>query len=229
MGILMIDTTDRWNRMVLTKSFAAEGCCFADMDGDGHIELVAGDRWWRTDGSSAEAFRTVAAAWLPAWGGGDRHDPHAHLREGGGPPQYRAATYDWPLPHATGRPTPILSVGMHRDPIRWYEPDREAGRWRDHEVVRGGIYESAVFAELDTAGTCGLVTIPERPKVAWYEPGPDPRAPWLEHQVGTQGGNWHGLGVGALEPASWLLPKRSRYPSSMALVWLSPDRFRSAG
>lgn len=88
---------------------------------------------------------------------------------------------------------------MHRDPVRWYEPGAAPGQWSDHEVVRGGIYESAVYAELDDTGTYGLVTVPDRPQVAWYEPGPDPRQPWTEHLIGELGGNWHGLGVGALE------------------------------
>lgn len=193
---MMIDAQNRWHHVVLTTTFEAEGCCFADMDGDGQEELVAGARWWKLDGSASAEFRDIPDAWLPPWGGGDRHDPHAHLREGGGPPQYKAATYDWGLT-APGALPRLLSVGMHLDPIHWYEPD--GGRWRRHRVASGGIYESAVFTEVDCEGTRGLVTVPERPAIAWYEPSANPREPWREHRVGERGGNWHGLGVGALE------------------------------
>ncbi|MGY1945579.1 hypothetical protein [Nocardia asiatica] len=90
-------------------------------------------------------------------------------------------------------------MGMHLDPVYWYMRRAGARHWQRHEVARGGIYESAVFAELDRSGTTGLVTVPERPRLAWYEPGRDPTAPWLAHPIGSRGGNWHGLGVGALE------------------------------
>ncbi|WP_280243777.1 hypothetical protein [Nocardia abscessus] len=191
--------SSHWDHRILSRNFEGEGCCFADMDGDGEVEVVAGARWWKTDGSTDIDFRLTPMTWLPPWGGGDRIDPHAHLRQGGGPPQYRAATYDWPLPGPAGMPSPILSVGMHVDPIYWYTSRSGARHWQRHEVTRGGIYESAVYAELDRAGTAGLVTVPERPRLAWYEPGIDPTEPWLEHRIGALGGNWHGLGVGPLE------------------------------
>ncbi|WP_225731023.1 MULTISPECIES: hypothetical protein [unclassified Nocardia] len=199
----MIDTRSRWQHTTLTTDFLAESCCVADMNGDGIDELVAGDRWWPIDRSpcTPTRFRTIARTWLPRWGGGDRPDPHPHLRESsGGPPQYRAATYDWPLRSSDrGRADALLSIGMHQDPIRRYDPRPDPAQWEPHDVVHGGIYESAVYADLDTEGTAGLVTVPDRPRVAWYEPAPDPRAPWLEHPVGDRGGNWHGLGVGVLD------------------------------
>ncbi|WP_331757833.1 hypothetical protein OG225_41430 (plasmid) [Nocardia sp. NBC_01377] len=196
----MIDSRSRWDRTVVSAAFVAEGCCFADMNGDGVDELVAGEQWWSLDDPAAAStvFRTVEDAWLPPWGGGpDRTDPHTHLREGGGPPQYKAATYDWPLP---GRDGPaLLSVGMHRDPLRWFEHRDAPGLWRGHEITRGGIYESVVYTALDPRGTRGLVTVPDRPKISWFEPRPDPYEPWIEHPVGDYGGNWHGLGVGAID------------------------------
>ncbi|WP_439681551.1 hypothetical protein [Embleya sp. MST-111070] len=197
----MIDTRADWDHVVLDAAFAAEGCCFADMDGDGEDDLVAGEHWWKLDGSATPTrFRGVADAWLPPWGGGDRPDPHAHLREGGGPAQYKAATYDWPLPGPTGSTDTLVSVGMHRDPVLRHLPPAAPGQpWTTHEVTRGGIYESAILTVLDEHATVGLVTVPDRPRVAWYEPGPDPRTPWTPHTVGEHGGNWHGLGVGRLD------------------------------
>jgi len=196
----MLDCTEQWQHSVLTQSFEAEGCCFADLDGDGEPELVAGERWWRLDGSGSFAFRGVADAWLPPWGGGSRPDPHAHLRKGGGPAQYKAATYDWPLP-VDSDPVRlgVLSVGMHLDPIVWYEPVDGAGHWRTYPVTSGGIYESVVYGALEKAGPYGLVTVPARPSVAWYEQQLDPTQPWREHIVGERGGNWHGLGLGDLD------------------------------
>jgi len=199
----VIDPRSRWQRTTLTREFMAESCTFADMNGDGRDELVAGDSWWDLDRSPClpTTFRTIADAWLPPWGGGEhRVDPHAHLRETSRlPPQYKAATYDWPIRHPGGGPDSLLSVGMHRDPVRWFEHRPARGPWAGCEVTAGGIYESAVYTELDTSGTRGLVTVSDRPRIAWYEPGCDPYTAWTEHLVGEHGGSWHGLGVGALE------------------------------
>jgi hypothetical protein len=194
----MLDCSSRWQHTVLTPSFEAEGCCLADVDSDGELELVAGQRWWRLDGSRSHVFREIADAWLPPWGGGSRPDPHAHLREGGGPPQYKAATYDWPLRAGSG-PHGLLSVGMHQDPIMWYERAQGTALWRRHLVTAGGIYESVIFDQLADGGPAGLITVPERPKVAWYEQPAEPASPWIEHIVGDRGGNWHGLGLGDLD------------------------------
>ncbi|MGF6884904.1 hypothetical protein ABIA39_008605 [Nocardia sp. GAS34] len=197
----MIDARSQWSHTQLTSEFLAESCCFADMTGDGREDLVAGDRWWTLDPPhTATVFRTVADAWLPPWGGGNRPDPHAHLRESSSlPPQYKAATYDWPIGSHGGVPDALLSVGMHRDPVRWFAHRSGAQAWDIRPVTSGGTYESAVYADLDTAGTRGLVTVPYRPSIAWYEPGDDPHAPWIEHAVGPRGGNWHGLGVGVVD------------------------------
>ncbi|MCU1644040.1 MAG: repeat protein [Nocardia sp.] len=198
----MIDTRAHWRHQVLTSAFVAESCAFADMTGDGVDDLVAGPyRWPLTDHETpgpTTQFRETPPAWLPPWGGGSRPDPHAHLRAtGGNPPQYRAATYDWPIRTGKGRPDSLLSVGMHQDLIRHYRRGDDTD-WTASEVTGGGIYESATYTPLDTDGTHGLVTVPARPRIAWYEPDSDPTAPWIEHPVGEHGGNWHGLGVGAI-------------------------------
>lgn len=195
----MDDATEHWSHLALTRRFVSEGCCFADMDGDGQEELVAGDSWWSTERLDGNRFRDVNLTWLPPWGGGDRVDPHAHLRAGGGPPQYRAATYDWAVPNPEGGPDRLVSVGMHRDPICWFEAEGGATRWRRYVAVSGGIYESVAWGSIDRTGTTGLVAVPDKPRVAWYEPGPEPGRPWVEHAVGERGGGWHGLGLGALD------------------------------
>ncbi|MFE3105271.1 hypothetical protein [Nocardia tengchongensis] len=200
----MIDRRAHWRRQVLTHEFVAESCAFADLTGDGVDDLIAGPyRWPVLDGENTgppTRFRDVPKTWLPPWGGGDRRDPHTHLRAAGGhAPQYRAATYDWPIRTASGRPDSLLAVGMHQDPIRVHHHHPAVGWTAREAVAAGGIYESAVYTALDSNGTHGLVTVPQRPHIAWYEPHQDPAAPWVEHLVGKRGGDWHGLGVGAVD------------------------------
>lgn len=36
-----------WERKVLTKDFVSEGASVADLDLDGHLDLVSGSKWWR--------------------------------------------------------------------------------------------------------------------------------------------------------------------------------------
>lgn len=110
-----------WVKRTVHPTFQSEGCCFADVDGDREAELVAGDSWWTLEDARRTVFRSLNPAWLPDWGGGERVDPHAHLRRGGGPAQYRDSTYDWGLDLSGSGAADILSVGMHTDPIRWYE------------------------------------------------------------------------------------------------------------
>jgi hypothetical protein len=192
-----------WHHAVLSSEFESEGACWADVDGDGELEVVAGDSWWRPEATGqATRFRTVPWSHLPDWPHDPKDDPHPHLRRGAGPPRYRASTYDWPV-DLTGNGLPdLLAIGMHKDPIRWFEnpgPETSGAPWPSHTVAEGGVYESAVFARLRPDMPASLVTVPRKPLVAWYEPGDDPTRPWHEHVVGDRGGDWHGLGVGDID------------------------------
>jgi hypothetical protein len=187
-----------WTKTTLTDEFVGESCCFADIDGDGTVELVAGDYWWKLgDEGYCRQFRRVTPAWLPEWTPKDRIDPFPTLRPGSGAPQYRDSMHDFAV-DITGNGLPdIVWVGMHTNPIRWCEnpgsdPTEE---WAIHEISPRGVHESVVVADIRGDGTCGVVTVSKKPTVVWYEPSSDPRAPWQMHFVGEQGGDWHGLGV----------------------------------
>lgn len=190
-----------WQKHTLTQEFLSESCCFADIDSDGAIELIAGGSWWRLDGSGSHyQFRDIIPTWLPDWPHVNRQDPYPHLRKGGGPPQYRNSTYDFPVDlMGSGRPD-IIWVGMHKDPIVWCENAGELGQnWPVHVLTQGGVYESVICTDLLGNGKQVLVTVPCKPYVAWYEPGQNPRHLWQAHLVGKQGGDWHGLGVGDID------------------------------
>lgn len=186
-----------WIRKTLTEEFLSESCCFADMDGDGDDELVAGSYWWKRDGSAKIKFREIHPAFLPDWPHPHKPDPHPHFRRGTGVPAYKASTYDYLLSPSTRQ---LLCIGMHRDPIYVLTPGPERGdEWRRDEVIKGGIYESAILTNSLLQSRPALVTIPAKPFVAWYEPDADFTAPWTEHIIGEEGGDWHGLGVGDID------------------------------
>ena len=190
-----------WTKIQLTDQFVSESCCFCDVDNDGEIELVAGDSWWKfQNGIKRFPFRDVSDKWLPDWPHEPEKDPHPHLRKGSGhAPEYKADTHDWVYDiTGDGRPD-ILWVGMHRDPIYWCEnTGRGTGDWPKYKITEGGIYESVVFTDRIN-GKPSLVTIPKKPYIAWYEPGDNPKDPWIENILGDEGGDWHGLGVGDID------------------------------
>lgn len=191
-----------WNKVCLSTQFESESCCFGDVDGDGLHELVAGDSWWRLDaGGERYRFRSIPMTWLPEWPHDRALDPLPHLRRASGEAaQYRASTYDWAARLSGAPGTDIVSIGMHRDPVVWHEnPGHGRGRWNTHRITDGGIYESAVFSALGPDVPHALVTVPTKGAIAWFEPRSDPRDPWQMHTVATEGGEWHGLGLGDLD------------------------------
>lgn len=184
-----------WTCVTLTDEFVSEGCCFGDIDSDGALELVAGEQWWKLDGSQrGTRFRRVTPEWLPDWTPLDREDPTPHLRRGGGPPRYRNATYDWAVDLTGSGTLDVVGVGMHTEPIRWFE-NTGADVWPVHTAIPGGgVYEAVSLTSFPTAPVA-LVTVPVKPYVAWYTPRDDPRLPWTSHLIGGRGGDWHGLSV----------------------------------
>lgn len=189
-----------WEKITLTHEFVSESCCFCDIDNDNSIELIAGEYWWKLDGSGdKQRFRVIKPSWLPHWPHSDKVDPHPHLREGGGEPQYRNSTYDWAIDLTGNGLKDVVWVGMHKDPIVWCENIGEESLWPTHEITSGGIYESVLLCNIIENACPSLVTIPQKNWVAWYEKPENPRERWKEHIIGFQGGDWHGLGYGDMD------------------------------
>ncbi len=186
---------NKWVKKVICSEFVSESCCFIEHNHE--IELIAGSYKWSTKCiGKNNKIRMIDDAWLPEWPYKDRFDIHAGLRKGGGPAQYKADTYDFAIDLNGDGKKDVITVGMHKDPIYWYENTGDKDLWPKHLVTEGGVYESVVCTDLFNCGSTNLITVPQKPYIAWYEAAFDPYLPWSSHIVGNLYGDWHGLGVG---------------------------------
>lgn len=185
-----------WKKITLSNKFISESCCFIYPNNDETIiGIVAGQWIWTLDGRKKK-IRDIEDSWLPPWPYNNKEDIHAKLRKGGGPPQYKADTYDFVVDLSGNGYQDIITVGMHKDPICWYEnPGKSDQKWDKHIITSGGIYESVCFGDLFGTGKQQLITIPQKPHIAWYEPQQDIRLLWNKYIISELDGDWHGLGI----------------------------------
>lgn len=186
--------TLKWKKHVLCEQFVSESCCFAEIT-DGKIVFIAGEyKWTITDTVLKEKIREIEDAWLPDWPYKNIVDPHAELRKTGGPPQYKADTYDFYCDINDDKNV-LITVGMHKDPIYYYT-ETEKYIWEKKLLTDGGIYESVICTDLFDEGRNIIITVPQKPYLAWYEPSDNKDEKWKCNYIGCKGGDWHGLGVG---------------------------------
>lgn len=185
-----------WKKKTLSNKFISESCCFIYSNSKKNsIGIVAGQWIWELNGNKRK-IRDIEDSWLPPWPYENKKDIHAKLRKGGGPPQYKADTYDFAVDLSGKGYQDIITVGMHKDPICWYEnPGEENKKWDKHILTSGGIYESVCFGDLFGTGKRQIVTIPQKNYIAWYEPQQDIKKLWNKYIISELDGDWHGLGI----------------------------------
>jgi hypothetical protein len=176
-----------WKKTVLDPSFRSEGVAVADVNRDGRLDVMAGNYWYEA----------------PAQPGGEwkRH----LIREA---PEFDGATgysnsfINFAMDvNRDGWPD-LLVIGFPGQEALWLENSKgEPGPWRQHPIWPTACNESPLFEDVDGDGEPELVFAHDESVMAWYEPGPDPYAPWVAHAVSEPGAPGtkryaHGLGVG---------------------------------
>lgn len=169
----------RFAKKTLEPKFVGEGIAAGDINGDGRMDIVAGECWFEAPAWTSHWFRTVDVAWGI----------------------YRDETYDWVVDvNGDGYPD-VVTIPMHNNPICWYEnPGPTCGdgtAWAKHLITQGGSYESAAFADIDGDGMPELITCSrtDEERLSWFDRGDDPRAPWAQHDISPLGGGSHGIGA----------------------------------
>ncbi len=167
----------RFRKHVIDPAFQAEACAVADVNGDGRLDLLAGENWYRAPDWRPQQFRTVA-----------RWDGYADVR------------CDHPADlNGDGR---MDLVTVHRGPaMAWLEnPGDHQGHWRAYPIGESTMTEGVVAGDLDGDGLIDLIgpTGEKAQAVAWWKAPAERTQPWIKTILGSRGGGLHGIGLGDL-------------------------------
>ncbi|MBK7644860.1 MAG: DUF1080 domain-containing protein [Planctomycetes bacterium] len=177
-----------FERVQLTNEFLCEGANFADIDKDGHNDIVAGPYWW--EGPRFEK----------------RHEIYAPFPFD--PAHYSDAFFVWPWDVDGDGWMDLVTVGFPGKEAYWYRnplADKKQldAHWRRSLIFANVSNESPAFVDLVGDGRRELVFNTDT-HFAWAEPDPKgPYAPWIVHNLSEQieglGAFVHGLGVGDVD------------------------------
>jgi hypothetical protein len=165
----------------LNASFVAEGAALADLNGDGHVDIVGGPRWYAgPDFKKASVFRS----------------PHAFDKLSYSN-NFLTFTDDF---NRDGRPD-ILVIGWPGREAYWFENPGAGvgGDWPQHVAYISVDTESPGFTDMNGDGLADIVA-GSAGRLGYMSRDPkDPKASWTFHPV-TPPGKWqrytHGIGAG---------------------------------
>ena len=152
---------------------ANESCAFADINGDGRLDIVSGENWYEAPRWIKHRFREL---------------PYSS--------NYIDNFSDLPLDvNGDGR-VDIVSCSWFGKKLNWYEnPGRGAGGWKEHVIENSSPVEFAFLVDLDNDGKAREV-LPDfgdaKAPRSWYEVV---NGTFVKHVIAPTSGG-HGVGVG---------------------------------
>src|SRR5437763_12984984 len=161
-----------FRKTVIDPVFRSEGVAVADVDRDGHLDIIAGNFWYESD--------PKGGTWTPhAIRPAETFDPATG---------YSNSFLNFAADvNGDGWPDQIL-IGFPGDKAIWAENPRGGpGPWKEHLIWHSACNESPAFADLLGNGQPVLIFPFDERQMAWYEPGPDPTQPFRCPLVGAPG------------------------------------------
>lgn len=226
------EPSGKWEKIKISNYFWAEGACVADVDGNGHIDILSGPYWYAgpdfktrhtiyDDTQSFPSREGEIPGFLGELSGKNGYSnnflSYAHDINGNGRPDY-------------------LVVGWPGKETFWYEnPGPEGGHWPRHLALAVTDNESPMFVDMNGDGQPDLLCMSEgRIGYASYDAA-NPTAPWKWNAItpedkGAYQRYTHGIGHGDINSNGLtdILEKRGWWEQPADWDGVSPWKFHPA-
>ena len=173
----------RFKKIIVDKTFRAEGVAVGDINRDGKVDVLAGDVWYAAPDWKMHEIRPVG-----------QYD---------GSKGYSQCFANFSQDINGDGWIDSIVIGMPGEPCRWYEnPKNKPGHWKERIVVKSACNETPLFVDL-SGDDKPVLLFGVRPEglMAWFGVPKDLESLWDMHVIagpqapGTERYS-HGLGCG---------------------------------
>lgn len=176
----------KFKKHTLTTEFISEGVAVADVNKDGHTDIIAGAHWFEG----------------PDWK--SVHDIYPEDRVFDGTTGYSNSMLNFTIDVDQDGWMDYIRVDFPGEQVWWYQnPGKAAGYWKEHVITKNASNESPAFVDMDGDGRADLLCgDPITKEMVWFRcPSKKGDTAWTRYVISEQNmpgtDNFsHGLGYG---------------------------------